>query len=157
MSREMDLGRHDLIMKDEVYRVVGAAMAVSRELGAGFLEAVYQDALEIELTDQAIPFVAHPTIRVSYKGRVLSRRYVPDFVCYDQVVVEVKALRGLSSVEQAQLLNYLKATGHSVGLLLNFGTARLEWKRMVSSPPAATDSERPFAGQLPMTQERIHE
>lgn len=106
-------------------------MEVSNELGAGFLEAVYQEALGIELRSRALPFVVQPTINIAYKGRILTKVYVPDFVCYDQVIVEIKAIKGLTNIEQAQLLNYLKATGKPVWLLLNFGAPKLEWKRII--------------------------
>ena len=122
----------DLPLKDEVYQIVGAAMEVYNVLGPGFLEAVYQEALEIELQDQGIPFVAQGSLPVRYKDRVLSCRYVTDVVCFDAVILELKALDRLSGKEEAQLLNYLKASGKRVGLLLNFGSAGgLEWKRFV--------------------------
>ena len=131
----MNTNAHELILKEEVYKIVGAAMEVSNELGAGFLEAVYQEALGIELKSRALPFVAQPTITIAYKGRILTKEYVPDFVCYDQIIVEIKAIKELTTIEQAQLLNYLKATGKPVGLLLNFGAPKLEWKRMVLNQP----------------------
>ncbi len=121
----------ELLLKDEVYAIVGAAMEVSNVLGSGFLEAVYQEALHIELTARNIPFVAQHAVNISYKGRILRATYIPDFICYDQVIVEIKALKALTSVEEAQLLNYLKATGKPVGVLINFGAPKLEWKRMV--------------------------
>ncbi|MBE7529937.1 MAG: GxxExxY protein [Chloroflexi bacterium] len=133
---------HELIFKDEVFGVVGAAMEVSNVLGAGFLEAVYQEALGIELRSRAIPFVAQPTVRISYKGHILAKEYVPDFICYDQVIVEIKAIKALTTIEQAQLLNYLKATRKRVGLLLNFGSPKLEWKRMVLTRPLRTANEQ---------------
>ncbi|MCB0164177.1 MAG: GxxExxY protein [Anaerolineae bacterium] len=131
----MNTNTHELISKEEVYKIVGAAMEVSNVLGAGFLEAVYQEALGIELKSRAVPFVAQPTIKIAYKGRMLTKEYIPDFVCYDQVIVEIKAIKALTNIEQAQLLNYLKATGNHVGLLLNFGAPKLEWKRMVLTQP----------------------
>lgn len=132
----MKVGGRDVALKEEVFYVVGAAMAVSNELGAGFLEAVYQEALGVELTHRAIPYVARPTVRISYKGRVLAKEYIPDVICYGQVIVEVKATTGLTRIDQAQLLNYLKAAGKPVGLLLNFGAPTLEWRRMILSPCA---------------------
>ena len=120
-----------LILGDEVYAIVGAAMEVSNELGSGFLEAVYQEALAIELEKRQIPFVAQLPIGISYKGRTLAKEYITDFICFDQVIVEIKAVKQLTSVEDAQLLNYLKATGKPVGLLLNFGSPKMDWKRMV--------------------------
>ena len=126
----MNANSRELILKDEVFRIVGAAMEVSSELGAGFLEAIYQEALAIELDIREIPFVRQSPVRVTYKGQTLAKQYIPDFICFDQVIVEIKALTQLTSIEDAQLLNYLKATGKPVGLLLNFGNPKLEWKRM---------------------------
>jgi GxxExxY protein len=120
----------DLLLRDEVFQIVGAAIEVHRELGPGFLEAVYHEALEIELHMRGIPFRSQILLPIEYKGRRLTKDYVADFVCFDQVVVEVKALERLSGKEEAQILNYLKATGLPVGLLVNFGShPRLEWKR----------------------------
>ena len=121
-----------LIYKEEVYALVGAAMEVYNTLGPGFLEPVYQEALEIELAERRIPFKPQQELRISYKGRRLRKTYIADFVVYDKIIVEIKALNRLTSREEAQLLNYLKATGMQVGVLINFGSAnRLEWKRMV--------------------------
>ncbi len=127
----MNANERDLVFKDEVYAIVGAAMEVSNVLGSGFLEAVYHEALEIEMRERKIPFVAQPEISVSYKRITLTKTYIPDFICFGLVIVEIKALKALTSVEEAQLLNYLKATGKAVGLLINFGAPKLEWKRMV--------------------------
>jgi GxxExxY protein len=122
----------NLILKDEVYAIVGAAIEVHRELGPGFLEAVYQEALELELTDRQLPFTAQPPLVINYKGRRLQQKYIADLICYDQIIVELKALDRLSGKEEAQLLNYLKATGLKVGMLINFGSVgKLEWKRFV--------------------------
>jgi GxxExxY protein len=129
----MNTNERELILKEEVYAIVGAAIEVSNELGAGFLEAVYQEALGIELKNRTIPFVAQPTIQITYKGQTLNKEYIPDFVCFEQIIVEIKAIKELTNIEQAQLLNYLKATRKPVGLLLNFGAPKLEWKRMVVS------------------------
>ena len=129
----MNANGRELILKEEVFAIVGAAMEVANELGAGFLEAVYQEALGIELKSREIPYFAQPTIQIAYKGRILAKEYVPDFICFDRIIVEIKAIKELTNIEQAQLLNYLKATGNPVGLLLNFGAPRLEWKRMASS------------------------
>jgi len=140
----MNPSSRELILKDEVYAVVGAAMEVSNELGTGFLEAVYQEALGIELAERQVPFVQQEPIRICYKGRKLVKEYIPDFLCFGQVVVEIKALKQLTSVEDAQLLNYLKATGKPVGVLLNFGTPKLEWKRMAFTrlPPRRDNGSR---------------
>jgi len=122
-----------LILKDEVYAIIGAAIEVHRVLGPGFLEAVYQDALQIELAARKIPFEAQRRLTVNYKGAILRTFYVADLVCYDQIIVELKALDRLTGREESQVINYLKATGMRVGLLINFGsTGKLEWKRFVN-------------------------
>lgn len=122
----------DILLKDEVYKVVGAAVAVHRELGPGFLEAVYEEAMRIELAERSIRFEVQKPLAIQYKGHVLSKGYVADMVCYGQVLVELKALEKLSGREEAQLLNYLKASCLRVGLLINFGSyGKLEWKRMI--------------------------
>ncbi len=122
----------ELILKDEVFAIVGAAIEVHRELGPGFLEAVYQEALEIELRNQNIAFEAQKPLRISYKGKTLHKEYFADLICYGQIIVELKALDRLSGNEEAQILNYLKATGLRVGVLINFGShGKLEWKRFI--------------------------
>jgi GxxExxY protein len=122
----------ELLLKQEVYDIVSAAIAVHRELGPGFLEGVYQEALEIELGLKAIRFEAGKHLQILYKGQPLSKDYIADLVCFDKIIVELKALERLSGREEAQVLNYLKATGLHVGLLINFGSQdRLEWKRYV--------------------------
>ena len=122
----------ELILKDEVYLVVGCAIEVHKELGFGFLEAVYQEAMEFELTQRRIPFDAQLPLAISYKGQRLKKEYLADLIRYGQIIVELKALECLSGREEAQLLNYLKATGYRVGLLINFGNSpKLEWKRFV--------------------------
>src|SRR5436305_14783662 len=122
----------DLVLKDEVYAIIGAAIEVHRELGSGFLEAVYQEALELELQARDISFEPQKPLAIFYKGYQLEKLYVADLICYGQIVVELKALDRLSGKEEAQILNYLKATGMRVGLLINFGSSgRLEWKRFV--------------------------
>ncbi|MFZ5809290.1 MAG: GxxExxY protein [Chloroflexota bacterium] len=132
----MNTTERELILKDEVYTIVSAAMEVSNILGAGFFEAVYQEALELELGLRGVPFMSQLPVQINYKGYVLSKEYVPDLICFDQIIVELKAIKQLTSLEEAQLLNYLKATGKTVGVLLNFGTPKLEWKRMVFTHPS---------------------
>jgi len=115
----------------QTYAVIGAAMEVHTQLGYGFLEGVYQEALAIEFALRSIPFVRETDIPVSYKGELLACRYRADFVCFGEVIIEVKALKALSSVEEAQVLNYLKATGYQRALLINFGAPSLQTKRLV--------------------------
>ncbi len=122
----------ELLLRDEVYAIVGAAMEVYNELGSGFLEPVYQEALALEFTYRHIPFEAERELPIRYKGTILHKTYIADFVVFDKVVVELKALGQLTANEEGQLLNYLKAAGLEVGLLINFGSARkLEWRRMI--------------------------
>ena len=118
-------------MRDQkTYAIIGAAMEVHKELGCGFLEAVYQEGLEREFTIEQIPFKAQPIIQIRYKGQPLNKTYQPDFVCYEEILVEIKAISGLTGLEEAQLINYLKAADLKIGLLLNFGAKSLEHKRL---------------------------
>ncbi len=122
----------ELLFRDEVYAIIGAAMEVYNQLGPGFLEAVYQEALEIELRECGVPFLSQKELSIFYKGRLLKKTYISDLICYEKIVVELKALDRLTGRETAQLLNYLKATGLHLGLLINFGHAeKLEWERRV--------------------------
>jgi GxxExxY protein len=114
----------------KTHAIIGAAMEVHRELGSGFLEAVYQEALERELSEREIPFQSQPAVQIRYKGELLNKAYYPDFICFESVVVELKAMAGLSGTEVAQVINYLKATGMKTGLLLNFGARSLEFRRL---------------------------
>ena len=118
----------------ETYAIIGAAMAVHSELGCGFLEAVYQEALECEFRLRSIPYVREKELPVFYKGQRLDTCYKGDFVCFGSVIVEIKALASLSNAEVAQVLNYLKASSLHKALLINFGTERLGYKRFVSNP-----------------------
>ena len=120
----------ELLLRSEVFAVVGAAIEVHRELGPGFLEAVYQEALERELTARGIPFNSQQALTISYKGQPLVKEYIADLVCFGQIIVELKTVDQLSRVNAAQVMNYLKATKLKVGVLINFRSAgRLEWKR----------------------------
>lgn len=121
----------DLLYKQEVYSIIGAAMEVHTVLGCGFLEAVYQEALNLEFTNRNIPCEAEKLIQINYKGSVLKKYYQADFVCYDKIIVELKALSAISSEHESQLLNYLKATNIKVGLLINFGQKQLNYKRFI--------------------------
>jgi GxxExxY protein len=122
----------DLLCKHEVFRIVGAAFEVYNTLGPGFLEAVYQEALEIELTSLGIPFDGQKELRIHYKDQILPKTYCADLECFGCILVELKAESHLHANDDAQLLNYLKASHLEVGVLLNFGARqRLEWKRLV--------------------------
>lgn len=128
----------DLLYKGEVYAIVGGAMDVYNDLGPGFLENVYQEAMEIELDERKIPSRAIQEIHIKYKGKPLKKFYIADLICYDKIIVEIKAMNNLTLREEGQLINYLKATGIKVGLLINFGHyPSLEWKRLVftKEPP----------------------
>lgn len=121
-----------LLYRNEVFETVGAAIEVHTELGNGFLEPVYQRALEIEFSLRKVQFEAQKRLKIFYKGIDLEKEYIPDFVCFDKIIVEIKALDRLTNTETSQLLNYLKATSLKVGLLINFGSkGKLEWKRFV--------------------------
>ena len=122
----------ELIYKEESYRIVGACFEVYREKGCGFLEAVYQECLEIELEMRGILFVPKQELSLSYKGRPLKSKYVPDLLCYGKIIVELKAVKELADEHRAQVHNYLKATGHRLGLLVNFGHyPKVEYERIV--------------------------
>ena len=116
------------------HAIIGAALEVHRTLGPGFLEAVYQEALAKELGLRSVPFRTQCEIPVFYKGDRLSTTYRADFICFDSVILELKAIRQMTSIEEAQVLNYLKASGLSTALLLNFGAPSLQQKRFVSGP-----------------------
>ena len=110
-----------LILEKETYEILGACFEVYKEKGCGFLESVFQECLELELTDRGIPFLAQPKLELEYKRRKLKQTFQPDFWCYGQVIVEIKAVSNLADEHRAQVHNYLKATGCRVGLLINFG------------------------------------
>ena len=116
---------------DRTYQIIGAALEVHKHLGGGFLEVVYGDALELEFQERGIPYQREKELQIYYKDRVLPHFYKADFICFDSIVVELKAVENLTIESQAQVLNYLAATGCKVGLLLNFGRRSLEKKRFV--------------------------
>lgn len=117
------------------YDIIGAALAVHRALGFGFLELVYQEAFAVELAHREIPYVREATLPIFYRDAPLVSHYKADFICFGSIIVELKALSRLSSLEHAQTLNYLKASRLNVALLINFGGASLEYKRIIFSAP----------------------
>ncbi len=122
----------EIVYKDESYAIVGACFEVYKEMGCGFLEAVYQECMEIELDIQSIPFRPRSELLLKYKERQLKQKYIPDLICYDKIVVELKAVKELADEHRAQVHNYLKATGMKLGLLVNFGHyPKVEYERIV--------------------------
>jgi len=122
----------EIVFKEESYKIVGACFEVYNSMGCGFLEAVYQECLSIEFSNQAIPFKAQVPLELTYKGQVLQQKCIPDFICFDKVILEIKALKELCDQHRAQVHNYLKATGYRLGLLVNFGQhPELQYERIV--------------------------
>ncbi len=121
----------NLINKNESYAIIGACMQVHRTLGCGFLETVYQEALELEFQKQNIPYSREEKLEIYYKEHTLQQYYVADFICYNSIILELKALESLSNIHTAQVLNYLKASDLRLGILVNFGKTSLESKRIV--------------------------
>jgi len=122
----------NIIHREESYAIIGACFEVSREKGCGFLEAVYQECLEIEFSNRNLPFKWHPSLALMYKGRLLSAKYTTDFICYDKIIVELKAVSAITDEHRAQTFNYLRATGLRLGLLTNFAHhPKLAYERIV--------------------------
>jgi GxxExxY protein len=121
----------DYPFKEECYNIIGCAMETHKELGCGFLEAVYQEALSLVFEEKGIPFIREKVLEINFRGKTLNKKYVADFVCFDEVIVELKAMDALCPEHIAQVLNYLKATGKKLGLLINFGTQSLQYKRVI--------------------------
>lgn len=115
--------------EDETYKIIGAAMKMHSVLGPGFTEKVYQEALAVEFADRGIPFVREREIHAVYKGIVLQGTFIPDFICYDKIIVELKAVKELDDVHRSQAMNYAKVGGYKLSLLVNFGKASLEKER----------------------------
>lgn len=121
-----------LIYEAETYKILGACFEVYKDKSNGFVEPVYQECLEMELALQGVPFQAQAELQIQYKGQTLRRRYISDFVCFEKIIVEIKAVSKLTDEHRAQLLNYLKATGLKLGLLVNFGHyPKLEHERII--------------------------
>jgi GxxExxY protein len=121
----------DLYLKEECYKIIGAAFETHKILGAGFLESVYQEAFETELSNRDIPFISQPELKINYKDHLLTKTFKADLLIYDKIIVEIKAINSLTKIEDAQVINYLKATKLNLGILINFGTPKMEWKRLV--------------------------
>jgi len=123
-----------LLFKEECYRIMGACFEVYKEKGCGFAEAVYQECLDIEFEYQKIPYIAQSPIKLSYRGKELSHLYIPDFLCFGSIIVEIKAVSSLTDEHRAQVINYLKATNSKLGLLVNFGHyPKVQWERIAYS------------------------
>jgi len=121
-----------LIYEEETFAIRGAIFEVYKEMGCGFLEAVYQECLEKELTSRGVPYIAQPELRLTYKGERLEQTYKPDLICFERIIVEAKAMKDLAPEHRAQLLNYLNASGLKLGLLVNFGSyPKVQIERMV--------------------------
>jgi GxxExxY protein len=122
----------NVLYKEEAYNIIGACYTVYNTIGPGFLEAVYQECLEIELTKQNIPFESQKLLKINYNGILLKQTYSADFLCYDKIILEIKAEKELSKTNEAQVFNYLNATECKLGLLVNFGSyPNLQQKRIV--------------------------
>ena len=121
-NREKCETHEKVLFPDECYAIQGAVFDVYREMGCGFLEAVYQECLDKELRLRQVPFAAQKELVLAYKGEALSQSYRPDFICYEKIIVELKAVKEVTPEHKAQLFNYLKATGLELGLLVNFGS-----------------------------------
>jgi GxxExxY protein len=138
----------DYLYKDETYKIIGAAMEVHKTLGCGFLEPVYQEALEKEFKLQIIPYTREKPLHIFYKNELLQRTYIADFVCFDKIIIELKALSSLTNEHHAQVINYLKATNFAIGLLINFGKQSLEYKRIIYE-----NQRLPLSGNLRIEKE----
>lgn len=122
----------DILFKDESYAIIGACMKVHTELGAGFLEAVYQEALEREFIKRNIPFERQKKLSIFFDGQRLNKYYIADFICFDSIILELKVTQGFSESQFKQLQNYLKATNKKLGILINFGATSLQYKRIIN-------------------------
>jgi len=124
----------EIVYKDESYKIIGACFEVYKQKGFGFTEPIYQECLAIEFEIQGIPFIEQPEIQMEYKGRKLKQFFKPDYICYDKIIVEIKALSGLIDQNKSQILNYLNSTKFELALLINFGHyPKLEYKRFANN------------------------
>ena len=123
-----------LFFENETHQLIGACMHVHRQLGCGFLESVYQEALQKEFLKQIIPYSRHKHLHILFNGKPLDKSFVADFVCFDAIILEIKAATFLHQSNSDQVINYLKAIGLAVGLLVNFGESSLKWKRFINTP-----------------------
>lgn len=123
-----------LLAENETYQIIGSCMKVHQELGAGFLESVYQEAVEKTFAKNQVPYKLQQKIKILFDGAELDKYFVADFVCFDKIILEIKACEYISKSHQSQLLNYLKSTKMEIGLLVNFGESSLNWKRLINTP-----------------------
>jgi len=131
-----------LLFKEESYQIVGACFEVYKEKGNGFLEAVYQECLAIEFSKLGVPFVEHPKLQLKYKGQDLKQIYEPDFLCFGQIIIEIKAVKNLLDEHRAQIINYLKATNMPLGLLVNFGHyPKIEHERLINQSSSVSQED----------------
>lgn len=125
----------EIIFKEESYKIVGTCFEVYNHMGHGFLEAVYQECLAVEFADQDVPFVEQPHLKLKYKTKPLKQTYLPDFLCFDEIILEIKSAKNMTDEHRAQVINYLKATGKQLALLVNFGHyPKLEYERFLAPP-----------------------
>ena len=121
----------EFLCKDECYSIIGSAMEVHKQLGYGFLESVYQEALAHEFVSSSVPFEKEKILEIEYKGITLKKKFIADFVCFDSIIVELKAVDALNDEHISQVINYLRATNLRLGLLINFGAGKLQYKRVI--------------------------
>lgn len=135
---------NNLLYKEESYQIIGAAMEVHRTLGCGFIEAVYQEALEEEFKKRNIPYEREKEIPIEYKGKKLSKTFRADFICHNKIILELKAVSGFTDDHYAQIYSYLKASQLKLGILINFGAATLEYHRIPASQKWAQTPRNPY-------------
>ena len=125
----------EIIFKEESFKIIGACFEVYNQMGPGFLESVYQECLALEFSAQGLPYLEQPHLKLEYKTRPLQQTYLPDFLCFDEIILEIKSAKALTDEHRAQAINYLKATGKKLALLVNFGHyPKLESERFLAPP-----------------------